>query len=136
MTPQRPAPSRRYLYFFAFCMALIALAYIGLYFFGSAQVRPSGLLTVIMVLPALVVIPGLLRGHYKTMVWAALIALFYLLLAATDAWASPHDQLLHLFVAIISSAGFISAWWYSIQRRRHLKSQIPSTGSDPGAVDP
>jgi len=129
MSTQRPKPSQHYLNFFALCMAAIALAYIGLYFFGSAEVRPSLVLTVIMLIPALAVIPGLIRGHYKTMVWAALFALFYLLLAATDAWASPHDQLLHLFVAIISSAGFISAWWYSILRRRYLKSRPPSTGS-------
>jgi len=129
MSTQRPKPSQHFLNFFTMCMAAIALAYIGLYFFGSAEARPSLALTVIMLIPALVVIPGLIRGCYKTMVWAALFALFYLLLVATDAWARLHEQFLHLFAAIVSYTGFISAWWYRILRRRYLKPRPPSTGS-------
>lgn len=116
-------PNSLYLKILAASLGLIALSYIGLYFLGTAELRPSGLLTLLMILPALIVLPGLLIGHYKTMIWAALATQFYLLLSATDAWASPDDRLLHVFIALLSCIGFISAWWYSIERRRYLKSR-------------
>ncbi|WP_372591105.1 DUF2069 domain-containing protein [Guyparkeria sp.] len=101
---------------------LIVAGYLGLLLGGTAEIRPGVLTTLLMLLPAIAVIPGLWRGHYKTMVWAALFDLFYLLVAATDAWAAPADRGWHLLIAIAATVGFLAAWWHSIRRRRLLKS--------------
>lgn len=97
--------------------------YLGLAAFGTAEIRPDRVTTVLMLLPALAVIPGLWRGHYKTMVWAALFDLFYLLVAATDAWAVPSDRGWHLLIALAATIGFLAAWSHSNKRRRLLKSR-------------
>ncbi len=102
---------------------LIVAGYLGLLFAGSAEIRPGAITTGLMLLPAVAVVPGLWRGHYKTMVWAALFDLFYLLVAATDAWAAPADRGWHLMVGIAATVGFVAAWWHSIRRRRLLKSR-------------
>lgn len=103
-------------------LAIIA-GYLGLAVFGTADIRPDPVTTVLMLLPAIAVIPGLWRGHYKTMVWAALFDLFYLLVAATDAWAVPSDRGWHLLIALAATMGFLAAWRHSNKRRRWLKSR-------------
>ena len=107
----------------AVMQGLIVTGYLGLLLTGSAEIRPGAVTTLLMLVPAVAVVPGLWRGHYKTMVWAALFDLFYLLVAATDAWAVPADRGWHLLVAIAASIGFLAAWWHSIRRRRLLKSR-------------
>ena len=102
---------------------LVIAGYLGLLFAGSADIRPGALTTLLMLLPAAAVMPGLWRGHYKTMVWAALFDLFYLLVAATDAWAEPADRGWHLLIAVAATVGFLAAWWHSIKRRRLLKKR-------------
>jgi len=102
---------------------LVITGYLGLLFAGNAEIRPGALTTVLMLLPAAAVIPGLWRGHYKTMVWAALFELFYLLVASTDAWAEPADRGWHLLIAAAATVGFLAAWWHSIKRRRLLKAR-------------
>lgn len=110
--------------------------YVGLWFAGRADIRPSGLTTVLMLLPAIVVLPGLWRGHYKTMIWAALVALFYLLISATDAWAVAADRGWHLWVAAASTIAFLAAWWHSIKRRRHLKAGNTRARNRPSPEQP
>ncbi|MFO7808920.1 DUF2069 domain-containing protein [Guyparkeria sp.] len=100
----------------------VTLGYLGLWFAGRAEIRPTGLTTILMLLPAIVVLPGLWRGHYKTMIWAALVALFYLLISATDAWAVAADRGWHMLIALAATVAFLAAWWHSIKRRRHLKA--------------
>ncbi|MFP4640198.1 MAG: DUF2069 domain-containing protein [Guyparkeria sp.] len=107
----------------AVMQGLIVIGYLGLLFAGSAEIRPGAVTTLLMLVPAVAVVPGLWRGHYKTMVWAALFDLFYLLVAATDAWAVPADRGWHLLIAIVATIGFLAAWWHSIRRRRLLKSR-------------
>ena len=102
---------------------LVIAGYLGLLFAGSADIRPGALTTLLMLLPAAAVTPGLWRGHYKTMVWAALFDLFYLLVASTDAWAEPADRGWHLLIAMAATVGFLAAWWHSIKRRRLLKAR-------------
>jgi len=102
---------------------VIVVGYLGLLSAGSAEIRPGVTTTLLMLLPAVAVIPGLWRGHYKTMVWAALFDLFYLLVAATDAWADPADRGWHLLIAVAATVGFLAAWWHSIKRRRLLKKR-------------
>ncbi|WP_410474837.1 DUF2069 domain-containing protein [Guyparkeria sp. TX1] len=111
-------------------LAVIA-GYLGLWFAGRAEIRPTGLTTVLMLLPAIVVLPGLWLGHYKTMIWAALVALFYLLISATDAWAVAADRGWHLLIAAASTLAFLAAWWHSIKRRRHLKARNTVARSRP-----
>lgn len=101
----------------------VVAGYIGLWFAGHAEIRPTGLTTILMLLPAIVVLPGLWRGHYKTMIWAALVALFYLLISATDAWAVAADRGWHVLIAAASTLAFLAAWWHSIKRRRFLKAR-------------
>ncbi|MFW6021049.1 MAG: DUF2069 domain-containing protein [Guyparkeria sp.] len=103
-------------------LAGVIVGYLGLLVAGRADLRPGGLTTALLLLPAIVVLPGLWRGHYKTMIWAALVALFYLLISATDAWAVPADRGWHLLIAIAATTAFLSAWWHSIKRRRFLKA--------------
>jgi len=111
----------------------VVAGYIGLWFAGQAEIRPTGLTTILMLLPAIVVLPGLWRGHYKTMIWAALVALFYLLISATDAWAVAADRGWHLWIAATSTLAFLAAWWHSIKRRRFLKARnTMPPGHDPG----
>ncbi|KTG16411.1 MULTISPECIES: DUF2069 domain-containing protein [unclassified Guyparkeria] len=108
-------------------MAASLVVVIGGYAFiaigGQAEIRPGLLTTALLVLPAVAVLPGLWKGHYKTMVWAALFALFYLLVASTDAWAARDDRGWHLLIAVAATVGFLAAWWHSIQRRRTLKGR-------------
>ena len=97
---------------------------------GEAEIRPGLLTTAVMLLPAIAVLPGLWRGHYKTMVWAALFALFYLLVSSTDAWAASTDRGWHLAIAVAATVGFLAAWWHSIQRRRTLKRRVRQGHTD------
>ena len=124
----------------AVCLLVVIGGYLYLALHGGAEFRPSAVTTVLMLLPAAAVLPGLWLGHYKTMVWAALFALFYLLISSTDAWAAPADRGWHLLIAVASSVGFLAAWWHSIRRRRHLKagqrSSRTSTQSPSNAEDP
>lgn len=57
------------------------------------------------------------------MIWAALVALFYLLISATDAWAVAADRGWHLLIAVAATVAFLAAWWHSIKRRRYLKAR-------------
>lgn len=102
---------------------LIIGGYLGLAAFGTAEIRPDPTTTMLMLLPAIAVIPGLWRGHYKTMVWAALFDLFYLLVSATDAWTVPDDRGWHGLIALAATIGFLAAWRHSNKRRRLLKSR-------------
>jgi uncharacterized membrane protein len=97
---------------------------------GQAEIRPGIVTTVLLLLPAIAVLPGLWRGHYKTMIWAALFALFYLLVSSTDAWAASADRGWHLLIAIAATVGFLAAWWHSIQRRRTLKARSRRRDAD------
>lgn len=108
----------------AACLVVIIASYGLLVFFGQADIRPGPLTTTLMLLPAMIMLPGLWRGHYKTMVWAALFALFYLLVSSTDAWTESADRGWHLMIAAAATVGFLIAWWHSIRRRRHLKAQV------------
>lgn len=97
---------------------------------GQAEARPSIVTTVLLLLPAIAVLPGLWRGHYKTMVWAALFALFYLLVSSTDAWSASADRGWHLLIAVSATVAFLAAWWHSIQRRRTLKGRARGRPAD------
>ncbi|MCL7752042.1 DUF2069 domain-containing protein [Guyparkeria hydrothermalis] len=101
----------------------VIAGYLGLLLAGRAEIRPGGLTTTFMLLPGIVVLPGLWLGHYKTMIWAALVALFYLLISATDAWAVAADRGWHLLIAVAATVAFLAAWWHSIKRRRYLKAR-------------
>lgn len=106
---------------------------------GNAEIRPGLLTTALLLLPAVAVLPGLWRGHYKTMIWAALFALFYLLVASTDAWAAHADRGWHLLIAIAATVAFLAAWWHSIQRRRTLKGRArrrPVDSQSPSNAQP
>lgn len=107
----------------AACLMVIIGAYGLLAVHGQADIRPGLMTTVLLLLPAVAVLPGLWCGHYKTMVWAALVTLFYLLISSTDAWTESSDRDWHLLIAIAATAGFVIAWWHGIRRRRHLKAQ-------------
>ncbi|MFN2380986.1 MAG: DUF2069 domain-containing protein [Guyparkeria sp.] len=101
----------------------VIAGYVGLWLVGRAEIQPTGLTAAMMLLPAIVVLPGLWLGHYKTMIWAALVALFYLLVSATDAWTVAADRGWHLAIAIAATLAFLVAWWHSIKRRRFLKAR-------------
>ncbi|HER34887.1 MAG: DUF2069 domain-containing protein [Halothiobacillaceae bacterium] len=105
----------------ALCFTAIIAGYLMITLGGDADIRPATATTVLLLLPAVAVLPGLWQGHYKTMVWAALLALFYLLVSSTDAWTVPADRGWHLMVAIAAITGFLLAWGHSIRRRRTLK---------------
>ncbi len=107
----------------------VIAGYLGLLLAGRAEIRPTGLTTALMLIPAVIVLPGLWRGHYKTMIWAALIALFYLLISATDAWAVAADRGWHLLIAVAATVAFLAAWWHSIKRRRFLKTRHIKAGN-------
>ncbi|MGM0517084.1 MAG: DUF2069 domain-containing protein [Pseudomonadota bacterium] len=107
----------------AVLQGVIVAGYLGLLVAGSAEIRPGAITTWLLLAPAVAVVPGLWRGHYKTMVWAALFDLFYLLVASTDAWAEPADRGWHLLIAIAATVAFLAAWVHGIRRRRLLKAR-------------
>jgi uncharacterized membrane protein len=107
----------------AVLQGVIVAGYLGLAGAGSAEIRPGAITTWLLLLPAVAVVPGLWRGHYRTMVWAALFDLFYLLVASTDAWAEPADRRWHLLVAMAATTAFLAAWGHAIRRRRWLKAR-------------
>ena len=107
----------------AACLLVVIAGYVFIATGGQAEARPGLVTTALLLLPAVAVLPGLWRGHYKTMIWAALFALFYLLVSSTDAWAASADRGWHLLIAVAATVGFLAAWWHSIVRRRTLKAR-------------
>lgn len=102
---------------------LIVLTYLGTALWGDAIARPQGAWLVVLILPALIFLPGMLSGHYRAFVWAALFDLFYLMMATTDAWSSPTDRGFNLMIVAFALMGFIAAWIQAIVLRKQFKHQ-------------
>ncbi|OZB37763.1 MAG: hypothetical protein B7X44_00215 [Halothiobacillus sp. 15-55-196] len=102
---------------------LIILAYVGMALWGIGMARPQGAWLIVLILPALLSLPGMWLGRYRAFVWAALFDLFYLMIAMTDAWSSPHDRGFNLAIVVFSLMGFIAAWIQGIVLRRRSKRQ-------------
>ncbi|MEC9482043.1 MAG: DUF2069 domain-containing protein [Halomonas sp.] len=120
-------------------LLVVSIGYVVIAIGGQAEIRPGPLTTGLLLLPAIAVLPGLWRGHYKTMVWAALFALFYLLVSSTDAWSASADRGWHLLIAVSATVAFLAAWWHSIQRRRTLKGRArrrPADRQPPSQAQP
>lgn len=100
---------------------LIVLIYLAMAFWGSGIARPQGAWLVILILPALLVLPAMWLGHYRAFVWAALFDLFYLMLAITDAWSSPADRAFNMAIIVLALTGYVSAWIQGIVLRRQAK---------------
>jgi uncharacterized membrane protein len=102
---------------------LIVLSYFGMAFWGVGMARPQGSWLIVLILPALFSLPGMWLGRYRAFVWAALFDLFYLMIATTDAWSSPHDRGFNLAIVAFALMGFIAAWIQGIVLRRQSKRQ-------------
>lgn len=106
---------------------LIVIGYLSLALWGTTPARPQGVWLVVLVLPALLMLPGMWAGGYRAFVWAALADLFYLLVASTDAWTFPADRPYNLTIVILSIAGFCAAWAQGIIVRRRAKRAARNT---------
>lgn len=102
---------------------LIVFTYINLAFWGTDIARPQGAWLIVLILPALLSLPGMWLGHYRAFVWAALFDLFYLMIATTDAWSNPDDLGFNLAIVAFALTGFIAAWIQGIVLRRQSKRQ-------------
>lgn len=100
---------------------LIALIYILMSVWGTSPARPQGLWLVLLVMPAMAVLPGMLAQRYAAFVWAALTDLLYLLVASTDAWSLAGDRAFNLMIALLAIAGFCAAWAQGIILRRRSR---------------
>lgn len=102
---------------------LIALLYIAMALWGGGLVRPQGYWLIVLILPALLTLPGMWLGRYRAFVWAALFDLFYLMIATTDAWSSSEDRAYNLAIVALALIGFIAAWIQGIVLRQQSKRQ-------------
>jgi uncharacterized membrane protein len=102
---------------------MIAASYLILAAWGTSLARPQGAWLIALILPALLVLPGMWAGRYTAFVWAALADLFYILIASTDAWSSPIDRELNSAILVLAIMGFCAAWAQGIIfRRNHRRS--------------
>ncbi|OYY42517.1 MAG: hypothetical protein B7Y07_01980 [Halothiobacillus sp. 24-54-40] len=104
---------------------MIAAGYLMLAGWGESLARPQGAWLLILVLPALLVLPGMWAGRYTAFVWAALADLFYILIASTDAWSSPMDRELNSAILVLAMVGFCAAWAQGIIFRRIHRRSTP-----------
>lgn len=100
---------------------LIALIYILMSVWGTSPARPQGLWLVLLVMPAMAVLPGMLAQRYSAFVWAALTDLLYLLVASTDAWSLPADRAFNLMIVVLAITGFCAAWAQGILLRQRSR---------------
>ncbi|MGC9458055.1 MAG: DUF2069 domain-containing protein [Halothiobacillaceae bacterium] len=106
-------------------------------FKGLALQLPPGhagpVITVLLLLPGLAVLPGLWLARPNTIVWTALIALLYLTIAITDAWALESLRWINLLIALLCTALFLTAWWHlRALRRSRLKTLSQANESQSG----
>ncbi|OZB57617.1 MAG: hypothetical protein B7X35_00250 [Halothiobacillus sp. 14-56-357] len=78
---------------------LIILAYVGMALWGIGMARPQGAWLIVLILPALLSLPGMWLG------------------------SSPHDRGFNLAIVVFSLMGFIAAWIQGIVLRRRSKRQ-------------
>lgn len=104
---------------------VIAACYLILAGWGEGLARPQGAWLLILILPALLVLPGMWAGRYTAFVWAALADLFYILIASTDAWSSPADRALNSAILVSATVGFCAAWAQGIIFRRIHRRLVP-----------
>lgn len=106
-------------------------------FKGLALQPPPGhagpVITVLLLLPGLAVLPGLWLARPNTIVWTALIALLYLTIAITDAWALESLRWINLLIALLCSTLFLTAWWHlRTLRQSRLKTLSQANESQSG----
>jgi len=97
---------------------LIAASYLMMAAWGESLARPHGAWLMVLILPTLLVLPGMGAGRYTAFVWAALADLFYILIASTDAWSSPVDRAFNSAILLFAAVGFCAAWAQGIIFRR------------------
>lgn len=75
--------------------------------------------------PLLVVVPGALRDHLRSMVWLSFVSLLYFLMAVQRIFAEPHSlrAIVELLAVIVL---FLSAMLYVRYRARDLRSAQPA----------
>ncbi|MFA5628101.1 MAG: DUF2069 domain-containing protein [Thiohalomonadaceae bacterium] len=95
----------------------------------SPSSLPTGLVLTVLLGPLLLPLHGLLRGRAKSYFWTSLLALFYLLHAAGELFATPEDRPLATIEFILALILFIAALAYV----RLMGGVIPRrSGSDVG----
>lgn len=53
----------------------------------------NGWLALIACLPLFIPLSGLLRGHYRSMIWAGLLLMLYFTIGVMEAWSNPPQKL-------------------------------------------
>jgi len=91
--------------------------------------HPGWLATSLVLLPGLIVLPGLFKRRPNSVVWAALISLFYLTIAITDAWSLDTLRGLNIGIALLTTSLFCTAWLYMLKLRRLRKRQAASAAA-------
>jgi uncharacterized membrane protein len=104
---------------------LIIVGYLALAIWGENFTKPQGAWLIALILPALLVLPGMWTGRYTAFVWAALADLFYILIASTDAWSSPVDRGFNSVILTLAIVGFCAAWAQGIIFRRNNRRSTP-----------
>lgn len=85
-----------------------------------APLRPGGSWLVVKVLPLLMLLPGVHRGHRYTFRWSSLVVWIYFTEGCVRAWTDPPPgRWLALLEIALSLAFFVSAAWYA--RNAHTR---------------
>ena len=87
--------------------------------------RPDLVLTIGLMLPLLLPLPGLLLGRPKAYAWTAFIALLYFIHGVVESWAVWADSSvrgLALTETLLASLLFVAALLYTRWRARELKA--------------
>jgi len=80
--------------------------------------------TLLLLLPGLVVLPGLLAQRPNGIVWTALVSLFYLTVAITDLWSLSTLRWLNGGIVLLSMMLFGLAWTYMREIRNARKQAL------------
>ena len=87
--------------------------------------RPNLVLTIGLMLPLLLPLPGLLRGKPKAYAWIAFIAMLYFIHGVVESWTLWADsgvRVLALTETLLASLLFVAALLYTRWRARELKA--------------
>jgi len=80
--------------------------------------------TLLLLLPGLVVLPGLLAKRPNGIVWTALVSLLYLTVAITDLWSLSTLRWLNGGIALFSMMLFGLVWTYMREIRNARKQAL------------
>jgi uncharacterized membrane protein len=84
--------------------------------------EPNTVVWFFHIVPLLMMLPGMLKNHYRSYIWLCFVLLFYFMTAVIQAFAPEYGWFpkfeVALIVLLFISAMMFSRWWQSYQHQR------------------